>query len=72
MRSITVVSFFIASWFLASREGTSFLFGWVELNLFLEPAVFASPVPSQANSAGVKRFCKLYGCRVADTVRTFL
>ena len=71
MRSTTVISFFIASWALASCEATNFLYGWNELNLFLEPAVFATPVPSPANSAGVKRFCKSYGCRLADTVRTF-
>ncbi|KAH9984902.1 hypothetical protein BJV77DRAFT_1035237, partial [Russula vinacea] len=47
MRSTTVVSFFIASWALAS-------------------SVFATPVPSPANSAGVKRFCVKYNCRIAE------
>ncbi|KAH9984907.1 hypothetical protein BJV77DRAFT_1071772 [Russula vinacea] len=47
MRSITVVSFFIASWVLASP-------------------VFATPVPSQANSAGVKRGCPFWGCKFAE------
>ncbi|KAH9995324.1 hypothetical protein BJV77DRAFT_961136 [Russula vinacea] len=47
MRSTTVVSFFIASWVLASP-------------------VFAIPVPSQVNSAVVKRACKFGPCRVAD------
>jgi hypothetical protein len=71
MRSTTVVSFFVASWVLASCEGATFLYEWVELNLFLEPAVFAAPVPSQANSALVKRFCMYDFCRVAVAVRTF-
>jgi hypothetical protein len=71
MRSTTVIYFFIASWVLASREGTTFLCGWVELNLFSEPAVFATPVPSQANSAGVKRGCPFWGCKFAEAVRIF-
>jgi hypothetical protein len=71
MRSTTVVSFFIASWVLASRKETTLFYGWVELNLFLESAVFAAPVPSQVNSAVVKRACKFGPCRVADAVRTF-
>ena len=71
MRSTTVVSFFIASWVLASFEGATFHYEWAGLNLFLEPAVFATPVPSQVNSALVKRFCRYYACRVVDAVRTF-
>ena len=70
MRSTTVVSFFIASWVLAPCEGTTFHYERVKLNLFLELAVFATPVPSQANSALVKRQCRYYACRVADAVRT--
>ncbi|KAI0302348.1 hypothetical protein B0F90DRAFT_1714103 [Multifurca ochricompacta] len=30
------------------------------------PATYAAPVPSQANSAGIKRVCFFYGCRVAE------
>ena len=74
MRSTTIVSLLFASWALVSRKGMIFICEWAELSLLEpeSPAAYATPVPSQAGSAGEKRQCQYSSCRIIDDVRTFL
>jgi hypothetical protein len=74
MRSITIVSLLFATWALVSRKRMIFICERVELSLLEpeSPAVYATPVPSRAGSAGAKRQCEYSACRIIDDVRTFL
>ncbi|KAH9050971.1 hypothetical protein EDB83DRAFT_2522421 [Lactarius deliciosus] len=54
MRPTTVLSFLAGSMVVLSQS----------------PAVYAAPVPSEVNSAGAKRYCRLTICRTTELPTT--